>query len=61
MLFHVSYIVMKLKKKFVHLHFYNCRLEWWQILFSWNYVMLKARKYLAICIQCDYILYIVKY
>lgn len=39
MLFHVSYIVMKLKKrKFVHLHFYNHRLEWWQIFFffSWN-------------------------
>lgn len=34
MLFHISYNVMKLKKrKFVHLRFYNHRPEWWQILF----------------------------
>lgn len=38
MLFHISYIVMKLKKmKFVHLHFYNHRLQQWQIFsLSWN-------------------------
>lgn len=49
-LFHISYIVMRLKKrKFVHLHFYNHRPEWWQILFflelkfkMYSYVMLKA-------------------
>lgn len=51
MLFHISYIVMKLmKRKFVYLHFYNHRPEWWQILFfflelnfkMYSYVMLKA-------------------
>lgn len=58
MLFHLSYVVMKLKeRKFVHLHFYNHRLEWWQIPFffelkykMYSYVMLKAREYLALCI-----------